>query len=56
MNLEQLRQRLEYEQGAEKDDETVRIITLGGEHYDILSVNWDDENNMWVIIVEEQDE
>jgi hypothetical protein len=52
MDLETLLRRLEHERYTEKDDKEIKIITRGGNRFNILSVNWDDKAGEWVIIGE----
>jgi hypothetical protein len=50
MDLDGLYRRLEYEQGAEKDDKPVKLMDSDGNRFEILSVNWDDGQQEWVIV------
>ena len=50
MRLDDLHARLEYERGAGRDGEDIVIMVPGGATYEILSVNWDDEMGLWVIV------
>jgi hypothetical protein len=50
--LDDLYRRLEYEQGAEQDSKPIKIMTPDGRRFEILSVNWDDDAEEWVIIGE----
>jgi hypothetical protein len=54
MTLDELYRRLEHEQGAERDGAPIRIMTPGGHRFEILSVNWNEEDGPgeWVIIGE----
>lgn len=54
MTLDELYRRLEHEQGAERDEAPIRIMAPGGRRFEILSVNWNDEDagGEWVIIGE----
>lgn len=38
---------------ADRDTTEVRLLIPGGERYEILSLNWDDENDEWVLIGED---
>lgn len=53
MDLYALYRRLEYEFGSELDGAQVRLLTPSGEVYDILSLNYDTENEQYVLIGEE---
>lgn len=52
MDLEDLRRRLEYEQGEERDREPIKIMDSDGALFEVLSVNWDDNHDCWVIVGE----
>ncbi len=52
MNLKALYRRLEHEHGTELDGEPIKIMTPDGEVFEILSVNWDEADDQWLIISE----
>jgi hypothetical protein len=55
MTLDVLLERIQYEDGSGLH-KPVRLLSPNGETYDILSLNWDAENNQWVLVGEEADE
>lgn len=52
MNLETLAERIGYELHGEHPDAEVAVVTSNGEECEILSLNWDRENDRWVIVCE----
>ena len=52
MELINIYDRIHHERGGGKEYEPVKILTPDGERYDILSVNWDEDAEEWVIIGE----
>lgn len=52
MDLWDLYQRLEHALGAERDHVEVELLVPGGARFEILSLNWDDETERWVLIGE----
>ncbi len=50
MDLWALMDRVEYERGAEHEDKPVQIMTPSGRRYDLLSLNWDAEHNVWLLV------
>lgn len=50
MDLEALARRLDHERGGEHADKEVKIMDQRGRRWGVLSVNWDAEREVWVIV------
>jgi hypothetical protein len=54
--LIELYDRLLYEKGQGREYMPIKIMTPGGERFDVLSVNWDADAEEWVIIGDDYDD
>lgn len=52
MDLEALLRRIQHECGGEHYDRPLKIMLPDAELYDVLSLNWDGESGVWVLIAD----
>jgi hypothetical protein len=52
LGLEDLARRIEYDRDGEHRDAEVVVMTPGGRLLELLSLSWDSERRVWVLVTD----